>query len=142
MKYIGAGGVWTREQVVERIDRAINMQRDRGMTFWTVKEIDTGAIIGQGGLVPIDFAGPEIELGYRLGKDHWGNGYATEIARASAEYGFGELGLTDLVAVCYAENMPSRRVLIKAGFTEAGESDAYYGVPTIVHRLNKSDGVR
>lgn len=142
MRYIGAGGVWTREQIVARIERAIGMQRDRGMTFWTVVEKDTGEVIGQGGLVPIEFNGPEIELGYRLGKAHWGKGYATEIARASAAYGFDTLGVEALVAVCYAENLPSRCVLTKAGFREAGESDVYYGVNTIVHRMTPSDCVR
>ena len=142
MRYIGAGGTWSREQVVERIERAIGMQRDRGMTFWTVVEKDSDEVIGQGGLVPIEFNGSEIELGYRLGRAHWGKGYATEIARAAAAYGFDTLDLDALVAVCYAENLPSRRVLIKAGFHEAGESDLYYGVKTIVHRMNASDGVR
>jgi len=142
MRYLGAGGVWTREQVAERIERAIRVQAERGMTFWTVVEKASGTVIGQGGLVPIAFIGDEIELGYRLGKAHWGKGYATEIARLSAAHGFGALGLTDLVAVCYPENLASRRVLIKTGFTEVGESDAYYGVPTVVHRMNTNDCVR
>ena len=137
MKYIGAGGVWTREQIEERLQRAMRTQQEHGMTFWTIIERDSGSIIGQGGLVPIEFDGPEIELGYRLGRDHWGNGYASEIARASAAYGFGALGVDELVAVCYEENLPSRRVLLKAGFHEVGESDLYYGVRTIVHRMTK-----
>lgn len=144
MKYIGAGGAWTREQIAERLQRAIRTQQEHGMTFWTIIEKDSGSIIGQGGLVPIEFDGPEIELGYRLGKEYWGKGYATEIARASAAYGFDTLGVDELVAVCYEENLPSRRVLIKAGFQEVGESDLYYGVRTIVHRMTKDDapGIR
>lgn len=142
MKHIGAGGAWSREQVKERIERAVRNQAERGMTFWTVVEKATGAVIGQGGLVPIEFNGSEIELGYRLGKAYWGKGYATEIAKMSAGYGFGQLGLTDLVAVCYAENLASRRVLMKVGFVENGESDAYYGVRLVVHRMAKSDCVR
>lgn len=137
MKHIGAGRAWDLEAVVERIERAIRMQREQGMTFWTVIEKESGSAIGQGGLVPIEFDGPEIELGYRLGKAHWGKGYATEIAKASAAYGFGEMGVEELVAVCYAENLASRRVLIKAGFKEVGESDVYYGVATVVHRMRK-----
>jgi len=141
MRYIGAGGVWTREQVAERIERAIKMQNDRGMTFWTVVEKATGVVMGQGGVVPIAFDGEEFELGYRLGNAHWGKGYATEIARASAAYAFNALGLDALVAVTYPENHPSRRVLIKTGFREVGESELYYGVPTIVYRMGKNDCV-
>ena len=136
-RYLGAGGVWMREQVAERIERAIRVHAERGMTFWTVVEKASGAVIGQGGLVPIAFVGDEVELGYRLGKAHWGKGYATEIAKMSVAYGFGELGLTDLVAVCYPENLASRRVLMKTGFVEDGESELYYGVPTVVYRMGK-----
>jgi len=141
MRHIGDGARWSRGKVEERIERAMGMQRDRGMTFWTVIERQSGEVIGQGGLVPIAFNGDEIELGYRLGRAHWGKGYASEIARASAAHGFGELGLIDLVAVCNRENLASRRVLIKTGFVEVGESEVYYGVPTVVHRMGRNDCV-
>lgn len=142
MRYIGDGSAWDREKINHRIERAIGMQRDRGMTFWTLIERDTGRVIGQGGLVPIEFKGPEVELGYRLGRAHWGKGYASEIAKASAEYGFESLGIEKLVAVTDPENLASRRVLIKTGFVEEGPSDVYYGVPTIVHRMNAPQRVR
>lgn len=142
MRFIGDGSAWDRAKISERIERAIGMQRDRGMTFWTVIERESGAVIGQGGLVPIEFNGPEVELGYRIGRAHWGKGYASEIARASAQYGFESLGLEKLVAVTHHDNLASRRVLIKAGFVEIGESDVYYGVPTVVHLMNAPLGVR
>ncbi len=135
MQYIGAGDTWEPEAYRERIERAARMHNEHGMTFWTVIERESGDIIGQGGLVPIEFNGPEIELGYRLGKQYWGKGYATEIAKASAAHGFDSLGIDELVAVCYKENLPSRKVLKNAGFVEAGESDVYYGVTLIVHRM-------
>ncbi len=135
MRYIGDGNGWPRERIVERTQKAIRVQTERGMCFWTARLKKCGSVIGQGGLVPIAFDGDEIELGYRLGKAYWGKGYATEIARAAAEYGLGELGLTDLVAVCFPENVASRRVLKKVGFVEVGESGLYYGVPTVVYRM-------
>lgn len=139
MRYIGAGGTWSRSQILERIERGIKNQRERGMTFWTIREASTGTIIGQGGLVPIDFNGPEIELGYRLGRAHWGKGYATEVARASAHFGLTTLGLDELVAVCYEQNHASRAVLSKVGFREIGVSDKYYSVSTILYRMNRDD---
>ncbi len=142
MRYIGSGVPWTREQVQERIERAIGFCADKGMTFWTVVEESTDTIIGQGGLVPISFNGDEIELGYRLGKDHWGKGYATEIARASAAYGFDALNLDRLVAVCYEQNLPSRAVLKKVGFRKLGQSDVYYGVHALLHECLPYDLVR
>ncbi len=136
MKYIGKSGEgWTRAQVVERIERGIRFCHEHRMTFWTVIKKESGAIIGQGGLVPIQFNNDEIELGYRLGKAYWGKGYGTEIARAAARYGFDELKLDRLVAVCYPENVGSRRVLSKAGFVELGLSDLYYECTTVLHEL-------
>lgn len=138
MKYIGKDGSgWTREEVVERIERGMRFCAEHGMTFWTVVENDTGTIIGQGGLVPIAFNGPEIELGYRLGKPHWGKGYASEIARASARVGFERFGYGCLVAVSYPENTASRRVLEKTGFIETGQSDLYYGVRCLRYELTR-----
>ena len=62
MQYIGTGAAWSRKQVVQRIERAVKMQAERGMTFWTVVEKGSGKIIGQGGLVPIEFNGSVNEL--------------------------------------------------------------------------------
>ena len=114
----------------------------RGIPICGIAGDQQASLIGQGGLVPINFNDPETELGYRLGRDHWGNGYATEIARATAAYGFERLRLDRLVAVCYEENLGSRRVLRKSGFRELGESDVYYSVRTILHECTPYDLAR
>ncbi|MBL4697278.1 MAG: GNAT family N-acetyltransferase [Phycisphaerales bacterium] len=138
MRYLGINGdVWTREQVVERVERGARFCDEHGMTFWTVVEKATRAVIGQGGLVPIAFDGDEVELGYRFGKEHWGKGYATEVARASAAYGFGVLGLDRLVAVSFPGNVASRKVLMKVGFEALGESGLYYGKVLILFEMMK-----
>lgn len=62
--------------------------------------------------------GPEI--GYWLGVDHWGQGYATEAARALIDHAFGELGYEALVAGARVSNPASRRVLEKCGFQWTG----------------------
>lgn len=137
-RYIGGGAPWTRADVARRIERGIALVGEGRPYFWTVERLDTGDTIGQGGVVEIDFDGPEIELGYRLGKDHWGQGFATEIARAAADHALeakdrGGLGVDRLVAVCDPDNTPSRRVLSRAGFTEIGPTDKYYGVTSLLH---------
>ena len=138
MKYIGhSGEAWTREIVTQRIAQAIERQRQSGMCFWVVERRDSGEVIGQGGLVPVANNGPEIELGYRLGRAYWGNGYATEIARASACYAFESLGLEELIAVTYTENLASRRVLVNAGFDEIGLTDRYYETTCMLYELSR-----
>lgn len=60
------------------------------------------------------------ELGYWIGVPFWGNGYATEAARAVLAYGFGPLGLQRIYAHHFARNPASGRVLEKIGMREEG----------------------
>ena len=140
MRYIGKGVPWTRDEVAARIERGARAHAERGFCFWTVVRSDDGAVLGQAGVTTIDFNGPEIELGYRLGREHWRHGYATEAARLVADHALGPLGIRRLVAVAYAENLGSRRVLAKAGFREVGESDLYYGVRSLLHERLAGSG--
>jgi ribosomal-protein-alanine N-acetyltransferase len=86
-------------------------------------ELD-GDTIGAAGLQHLE-GGPEVEVGYRFLKEHWGNGYATESALASLAWGFDELGLNRIVAVALETNVASRRVLEKCGLTEIGVAHVY-----------------
>lgn len=139
IRYIGKGGEpWTREMVAQRVEGAIERQRVSGYCFWVVELRDTGEVIGQGGIVPIENKGPEIELGYRLGKMHWGKGYATEIAHASAGYAFESIGLDRLIAVTYPENTGSRKVLTKVGFEDRGITDRYYDTSCALYELTRA----
>ena len=74
-------------------------------------------IIGVCGLDPRE-DGPEI--GYWLGVDYWGRGYATEAVRALIDHAFGELGYEALAAGARVSNPASRRVLEKCGFQWTG----------------------
>jgi RimJ/RimL family protein N-acetyltransferase len=74
--------------------------------------------IGACGLVQLD--GPAPDLGYWIGAPYWGNGYATEAARALIDYAFAELGHEALQAGARVTNPASRRVLEKCGFQWTG----------------------
>jgi len=76
-------------------------------------------LIGVCGLDPRE-DGPEI--GYWLGVEYWGQGYATEAARALIDHAFGELGYEALAAGARVSNPASRRVLEKCGFQWTGVS--------------------
>jgi len=62
----------------------------------------------------------QAELGYRLGPDCWGQGYATEAARALVGFGFATLGLHRIYALCHPDNTGSRRVMEKVGMQYEG----------------------
>ena len=139
MQYIGAGRVWSRDELAERIEAGRSLHLEHGMSFWGVELRSTGELIGQCGLVPIERKGPEIEVGYRLGKRFWGMGYASEGAMASVEYGFEAIGLERIIAVAHPENVVSHRVLEKVGLRRVGPTDRYYSQTTILFEVERDD---
>ena len=87
-----------------------------GFSIWAVVERDTGALIGMCGLAEFGHGVDGIELAYRLRRDRWGRGYATEAGRAVVAHAFGPLALDRLVAAVEPANTASIRVLEKCGF--------------------------
>ncbi len=89
---------------------------------------ETGQLIGNCGVRRKDANEWEADIGYELNPAHWGNGYATEAARAMVEYGFRELGLHRISSWCVADNVGSARVLEKAGLKLEGRlrDNEYY----------------
>ena len=84
---------------------------------------------------------PCVEMGWRLAADAWGHGYATEAARAALAFGFGELGLREIVSFTVPHNLRSRRVMEKIGMTRdpAGDFDhPTVGTRHVLYRLTRS----
>ena len=75
----------------------------------------TGQFVGFTGLKYLPNC-QEIDLGYRLAKNFWGKGIATECGKASLDYGFHQLGLRRIIAIIMPQNTASFRVLEKLGF--------------------------
>ena len=69
--------------------------------------------------------GIEGELGYWLAERYWGQGFATEAARAVADHAFTALGFNELAASYQLGNIASRRILLGLGFIETGESTGF-----------------
>jgi RimJ/RimL family protein N-acetyltransferase len=89
-----------------------------GYGFWAAIEKATGEFLGWFHFRPCEEAGPdEAELGYRLRKSAWGQGYATEGSRALISKGFTDFGVQRVVAETMVVHAASRRVMEKAGLT-------------------------
>jgi ribosomal-protein-alanine N-acetyltransferase len=104
-----------------------------GFGLWAVEAIDAAPFIGFIGLSVPSFDAPFmpcVELGYRLAFEHWGQGYATEGARAALAFGFATVGLAEIVAMTAAGNARSRRVMERAGMTHRAADD--FDHPNIV----------
>jgi len=118
MRYIGDGTTRTHEESAAQLRSFEQTWTDRSFGLFATELKRTGELIGFVGLAIPDFLPeimPSVEIGWRLGRAHWGNGYATEGARAALAYGFDRLDLDRIVSVHAVGNDPSGNVMQKIG---------------------------
>lgn len=111
------------DALVHRIQRFFD---DRGYGLWAVEVVGGAGFIGFTGLLEPTFSAhftPCTEVGWRLAREHWGKGYATEAARAALQYGFESVGLREIVSFTTVANTRSRRVMEKLGMTHDPADD-------------------
>ncbi len=94
-----------------------------GYGFWALERRTDGVFLGFCGIKPVSFESwftPAVEIGWRLAREHWGYGYASEAARASLECGFATLGLAEIVSFTVPGNLRSQAVMHRLGLQAAG----------------------
>jgi RimJ/RimL family protein N-acetyltransferase len=96
----------------------------KGFGNWVLEELGTGEVVGRTGLYYPE-GWPGLEIGWLVGREHWGRGYAPEAARASAEWAREELGATHILSVIHPSNARSIRVAEKLGETLEGEFSTF-----------------
>ena len=109
-----------RDQSDTLVDRIEAHLTTHGFGLWALEIPGHAAFIGFVGLTRVPFEAhftPAIEIGWRLARPHWGQGYATEAARAAVAYGFGELRLEEIVSFTTPGNVRSRAVMDRLGMT-------------------------
>jgi RimJ/RimL family protein N-acetyltransferase len=116
------GGPFSRQAVVERLALEIATQSSHGFQYWPLFRISDDAPVGCAGLRPVPGSDDTLELGFHLRPEHWGQGFATEAARAVVAYAFTTVGARTLVAGHHPENLASRRVLEQLGFRHTGDA--------------------
>jgi [ribosomal protein S5]-alanine N-acetyltransferase len=122
-------GILSYEQTGKELSWIIDVYyRQYGFGLWATIEKETGAFIGRCGLLPWTIEGQaEVEVAYMLARDRWGQGMATEAARAILEYGFVRLPVRRLICLIDRENQASIRVATKIGMTYQREVEDEYG---------------
>jgi RimJ/RimL family protein N-acetyltransferase len=126
MRYVGSTGqARSRDQTGKSLARFIADRERHGYGLWAADLRESGRMIGMCGLIPVEGTGPDVEVVYVLERPAWGQGYATEMARACLDAGFGSFGLERIIALAYPENGPSIRVMEKAGMQPAGTLHAH-----------------
>ena len=108
----------TREQSDTAVDRIEDHFRRKGFGLWAVEVVDGAPFIGFTGLVTVPFFAPftpAVEVGWRLAREHWGHGYATEAATEALRFAFEETRLREIVSFTIPANVRSRRVMERLG---------------------------
>lgn len=104
---------------------------------WAIVEKDTGELVGFCGVSPEEANGvEEMSLGYRLAKQHWGKGLASEAAKAVLNVAFSQKKLSSVVVIVEPENVASLKVANKAGFS-AFDTLEFHGRPVRLYRLHQ-----
>jgi RimJ/RimL family protein N-acetyltransferase len=120
-EYVGGGEPMSREESDELSLRIQSHWEVYGFGLWAARRRDSGAMIGFIGLChPLWFPAmvERVEIGWRLGREAWGAGFATEGARAALAVGFGTLELEEIVAFVHPENERSLAVCRRLGMEE------------------------
>lgn len=128
MRYVGDGRPLTRAETERSVKRMIQRWEADGFGLFTAVRKDDGAVIGRVGLLvwntdtwepttraEAEDGRTEVEVGYTLGRDYWGRGYATEAAGAVRDFALRELGADRLIALIIHGNTASENVARKLG---------------------------
>jgi RimJ/RimL family protein N-acetyltransferase len=132
------------DALVSRIDEHFERH---GFGLWAVEIPGVVDFAGFAGLSIPRFVAPFtpcVEIGWRLATECWGHGFATEAARAALAFGFGELGLREIVSFTVPQNLRSRRVMEKIGMTyDPADDFDHPGVGTrhVLYRLARQPGM-
>ena len=120
-RYLWDGRPVPRHVVAKHIERSQRSFKEYGFGHFTISPTSAPTrTIGFAGLVPREKLG-YVELYYGLLPSYWGNGLATEAARAVLQFGFEEIGLPQILAGSDPPNTSSFRVMARLGMTFVGE---------------------
>lgn len=125
------------DALAEKIQREF---AERGYGFWAVEVPHVAPFIGYIGLnywnLEMPFA-PCIDVGWRVSSHYWGQGYATEGAKAAIRYGFEHFSFAEIVSMATANNLRSHRVMQRLGMITDPLEDFHHPKLPQDHPLSK-----
>ncbi|HET7657742.1 MAG TPA: GNAT family N-acetyltransferase [Bacillales bacterium] len=138
VRYIGNGEPKSRQEAAERLERWINVY-ESGLGMYLAIDKKSGENIGHAGLMPQTVDGVDrVEIGYWLSPSFWGNGLAKEAAAGFRDYGFGELGHSNLISLINPNNPASIYVARKNGMTYE-KTTSFRGNPVLVYSIENPE---
>jgi RimJ/RimL family protein N-acetyltransferase len=147
MRYMGSGGTLDRTATHGSLERMIAGLEAQGFGQLAVVRKEDGAVLGRCGILvwdeqwrPIalsDARGPvQFEIGYLLGREFWGHGYATEAATEVRDWALANLAPPRLICLIHSDNERSAKVARKLAMVPAGEEELFGG-RVVVYALEK-----
>jgi ribosomal-protein-alanine N-acetyltransferase len=122
------------DDLIARIEAGFDQH---GYGLWALELRATGEFVGFSGLEMPSFEAhftPAVEVGWRLARSAWGQGYATEAGRVSLAFGFEAVGLEEIVSLTSVANLRSRAVMERLGMThDPGDDFDHPGLPEANH---------
>lgn len=135
MRYLGTGVVFSRDDTWRAIASMLGHWQLRGYGMWALESRETGELVGRAGF--LNPAGwPGFELGWMLGRSHWGKGYAREAARVALRHAFDALEQDRVISLIREANAASIRVAEAIGEKLAGEVELL-GAKALVYEIRR-----
>ena len=135
MRYLGTGATLSRADTWRSMAGFLGHWALRGHGMWALEEKATGTLVGRAGFLEPE-GWPGFELGWTLGRPHWGRGFATEAARRALDYAFHELDRDRVISLIRPANTSSMRVAERLGEARAGEIELLGG-PCYVYEVRR-----
>ncbi|OLB77760.1 MAG: GNAT family N-acetyltransferase [Actinobacteria bacterium 13_2_20CM_2_71_6] len=143
MRFIGDGSVADHAATAAQIAGFEQTWQAYGFGRFAVELRGSGVLAGFTGMaIPSDVPEimPCVEVGWRLGRAHWGRGLATEAARAALRFAFADCGLDRIVGVYVLGNDASARVMAKLGMRfDRDTTEILYGRPVRIHAISREE---
>jgi len=106
---------------------------------WAIERAEDGHVLGGVVLLPLPPGDEDLEIGWALSPDAWGEGYASEAGHALAHWAFGQARVDELFAVVRPNNTRGAGTAKRIGMEWVGETDKYYGLRLMVYRARAAD---
>lgn len=135
MRYVGNGQPTDRDEAEKALASIIAHWQREGFGRWAIEDKTTGEFVGYGGLRSLSGT-PEVV--YHFAQRHWGKGFATEMARASLQFGFNEKGFERIVAIAKPENSASIHVMKKLGM-HFEQQTSYYDIEVVEYSITAAE---
>ena len=138
MRFSIRGSVTREEIQTKYLPACLKRYFRDGLGQWAVVRKSDGRCVGECGICVQEVDGErEFEISYRMRRNCWGIGLATEAARACRDYGFQNVGLRRLISIIESENIASIRVAEKMGMTLEKRA-SFRGIPVLIYSVDNA----